>query len=114
MSPPVGAQEQEQLLCIIMEYAEGGTLGDVISAHASRAEPFAEPIVLRWAHQLAGALQHLHSHRVLHRDLKAQNVLLTLTKSKLLLVGSNTPTPSESNGANTTFPLSAVAAPLNL
>ena len=30
MSPPVGAQEQEQLLCIIMEYAEGGTLGDVI------------------------------------------------------------------------------------
>ena len=28
--------------------------------------------------QLVSALQYLHGHRVLHRDLKAQNVMLTL------------------------------------
>ena len=68
----------EPLLCVIMEYAEGGNLADVIAAHGRRSEPFPHHLVLRWFAQLASALRHLHDNRVLHRDLKAQNVFLTL------------------------------------
>jgi serine/threonine protein kinase len=32
----------EQLLCVVMEYAEGGTLHDVVSAHSFRNEPIAQ------------------------------------------------------------------------
>ena len=34
--------------------------------------------LLAWADELSSALGHLHRNRVLHRDLKAQNVFLTL------------------------------------
>ena len=61
-----------------MEYAQGGTLADMVAAHAQRQEPIAAALVLRWLEQTTGALSHLHASRVLHRDLKSQNVLLTL------------------------------------
>ena len=69
---------QQKLLCILMEYAQGGTLADFIWVHAQRKEPISESIVLRWVGQLASALRHLHDNRVLHRDLKTQNIFLTL------------------------------------
>ena len=32
---------------------------------------------LRWAHELASAIAHLHAHRILHRDIKETNVRAT-------------------------------------
>eukprot|EP00966_Prymnesium_polylepis_P306690 7087014-Prymnesium_polylepis.1 len=64
----------KKLLCIVMGYAEGGTLADVISAHAQRQEPIPESLALHWLRQLASALSYLHQTRVLHRDLKSHNV----------------------------------------
>lgn len=46
--------------------------------HAQRAEPIAEALVLRWLRELSSALSYVHAHRVLHRDVKPQNILLTL------------------------------------
>ena len=37
--------EEQHLICIIMEYAEGGNLADVIAEHAGRQEPFAQSLV---------------------------------------------------------------------
>ena len=64
-------------LHLVMEYAEGGTLADHISAQAAAQEAFPSTLVCRWISQLASALEHVHAHRVLHRDLKTQNVFLT-------------------------------------
>ena len=76
---------EERLLCVFMEYAEGGTLADLISAHTQRTDPIAEALVRRWTAQLAGALAHLHCHRILHRDMKTANVLLTLHQAVKLI-----------------------------
>ena len=67
----------EETLSIVMEYCDGGTLAEAISAHAERSEHFATALVATWAKQLGGAVQHVHAHRVLHRDIKTANVFLT-------------------------------------
>jgi serine/threonine protein kinase len=75
----VGFREKFQIskheLCIAMEYAEGGDLQARIKAQ--RAKYFAESQVLDWFVQLCLAVKHLHDRKVLHRDLKTQNIFLT-------------------------------------
>jgi NIMA (never in mitosis gene a)-related kinase 8 len=61
-------------LLIEMEYADGGTLAQLLGP---RQTPLSERAVLHvWA-QLCSALAHMHSRGVLHRDLKTANVFLT-------------------------------------
>ena len=57
-----------------MEYCSGGDLSQAIRA---ATEPFPEWQVLTWFAQIALALQLCHHRRVLHRDMKSQNVYLT-------------------------------------
>lgn len=67
-----------ELLHILMDFCDGGTLADVLTSAKTRTPPAPVPIpdVKRWTHQAASALAHLHEHRILHRDLKPANVLL--------------------------------------
>lgn len=62
-------------LCIVMEFADGGDLSQKIKA--SHNTNFPQDQILDWAIQLALALQHIHSKKILHRDVKTQNVFLT-------------------------------------
>ena len=64
-------------LLIFMEYADGGTLEEKIRRHAVKKVAFKTVRVTCWVSQLSDALQHLHTRRVLHRDLKSANVFLT-------------------------------------
>lgn len=58
---------------MVMEYVEGKPLDRVLKSRGVLPEPEA----LEIARGLAEALQHAWYHKVLHRDLKPQNVLLT-------------------------------------
>lgn len=60
---------------IFMEHAEGGTLANAIQSR--RGYAFETNQAVRWLAQLTAALQHVHSHELLHRDLKTQNVFLS-------------------------------------
>ena len=66
--------EQDGKLCIIMAFADGGDLTGRIKAQKGKLFP--EEQVLDWFCQIALALKHVHDRKILHRDLKAQNIFL--------------------------------------
>ncbi len=69
-------------LCICMEYCDGGDLATQIKA--AKKNLFSENKILHWFVQLALGLHYMHSNKVLHRDLKTQNVFL-LGNGRLVL-----------------------------
>lgn len=58
--------------CLVMEYCEGGTL----RARLDAKQEIALPMQLRWAMQISYGVYQLHRVRIIHRDLKAENILL--------------------------------------
>lgn len=67
----------ERCLCIVMEYADGGDLAGAISRHRTDGRRYHEREAMAVFGQLALALEYVHGRRILHRDLKSQNVFLT-------------------------------------
>ncbi|CAM9332534.1 unnamed protein product [Chrysoparadoxa australica] len=61
-------------LCIIMEYCDAGDLGDRVNK--AKGELLPESKVCNWFVQIALGLHYMHSHRILHRDIKTQNVFI--------------------------------------
>ena len=59
-------------LAIVMEYVEGGSLRDVLRAEGTLAPGVAAGLMVL----VLDALEHAHTHQVLHRDVKPDNVLL--------------------------------------
>ena len=72
----------KESLCIVMEYCDGGDLCDLIKK--ARRSLFSEAKVLHWFVQMALGLHYMHSNRILHRDLKTQNIFL-LGNGRLVL-----------------------------
>ena len=48
--------ERPEMLCIVMEFADGGCLAEVLKAQAKRDVAFASEQVVRWLSQLGSAL----------------------------------------------------------
>jgi hypothetical protein len=69
---------------IVMELIEGGTLAEKVTCIPAPTELE----IVEWARQMASALSYMHGEGVLHRDLKPDNVMLTLTsKIKIIDLG---------------------------
>lgn len=68
---------KDRQLCIVMDYCEGGDLWQHIAACKKKHTSIAEAQVLRWFTQMCLALKYMHEKKVLHRDLKTQNVFLS-------------------------------------
>ena len=64
-------------LNILMEFADRGSLAEVIKTKQATGTLFDEDVVLDWLVQITAALRAMHALSILHRDLKAANVFLT-------------------------------------
>jgi len=65
------------MMCIILEFAEAGTLQNVVQQHRARGLQVPPAAVHIWLYHLASALELLHQSAVLHRDIKLRNIFLT-------------------------------------
>lgn len=71
---------------ILMEYCDGGDLGELLEHAERRQQHLEEQQIVSLMAQVLMGLHHLHhDHRILHRDLKPQNIFLT--KSGMAKIG---------------------------
>jgi predicted Ser/Thr protein kinase len=60
---------------IVMEYCAGGSLDKMLF---DTEEHISDEQKIRWVHEIALGMCHLHKHNIVHRDLAARNILLSL------------------------------------
>ena len=62
---------------LITEFISGGSLTDILHKYmAMYQRPFPEDIVQHIMRQIVSAVQYLHFNRIIHRDLKLDNILV--------------------------------------
>src|SRR5215212_8013099 len=66
-------QSEEGLAFIAMEYVRGTNLKSLLQGDQALTLPFIVEVIA----QVADALDYAHSHRVVHRDVKPANILIT-------------------------------------
>ena len=77
--------EQGADLYIVMEYADGGDLYSHINKVKATGGAMTEDQVINLFTQCAMAIKYMHDRKVIHRDVKPQNVFLT--KSRVVKLG---------------------------
>jgi len=89
---------------ILMEYIDGETLTQCLANHPDYFED--KKNTDKFLHQLLDAVSYLHSHQVLHLDLKPDNILLTRINNDVKLVdlgGCYTDTFTDTQGRTNRF-----------
>jgi serine/threonine protein kinase len=79
----IDSGEHDWLVYYVMSYVEGPTLREWLDHHSQL--PVQETV--RIATDLLGALDHAHSHGIIHRDVKPANVVLSTEGAVLLDFG---------------------------
>ena len=70
----LGCERKETSISIFLEYISGGSIGSCLRKHGK----FEETVVASFTRQILSGLSYLHREGILHRDLKADNILLDL------------------------------------
>eukprot|EP00347_Sterkiella_histriomuscorum_P002185 403369139 len=78
-------ERKTQCLHIIMEFAENGDLFQMIQQQKIKGRYFSEKDLWGYAWQMCLGVLHLHSHDIIHRDIKCMNLLLTDNFQKIKL-----------------------------
>ncbi|KDQ63487.1 hypothetical protein JAAARDRAFT_53694 [Jaapia argillacea MUCL 33604] len=68
----LGFEETPTHLSIFLEYVPGGSIGSCLKKHGK----FDENVTKSFTGQILGGLAYLHSKGILHRDMKADNILV--------------------------------------
>lgn len=66
----------DEFLYIAMDYAEGGSLMNIIVKHKSKNSPIEEKVVWTYFHDLCKGVKFAHDNRIIHRDIKPVNILI--------------------------------------
>ncbi|XP_023179186.1 mitogen-activated protein kinase kinase kinase 13-A isoform X2 [Drosophila hydei] len=68
-----GVSTQSPVFCIIMEYCPYGPLQNILKEE----QVMLPSRLVSWSKQIALGMQYLHSHKIIHRDLKSPNILIS-------------------------------------
>jgi serine/threonine protein kinase len=74
--------EDEEEVGVVMELAQGGSLAELIKAREERGENVGMAELLDMSIQMAEALDYVHGQGIVHRDVKAENVLLASAEGR--------------------------------
>lgn len=67
---------------IIMEYAEGGTLADLIEERRKNSNPYSKDELLSLFRQLVSGMKSINA-KLVHRDIKPENILICNNSCKI-------------------------------
>ena len=68
---------EKNILYIIMEYAELGDLYSLIKHYKKHSKFFSEIDLWKISFEILSGLDYLHSHNIIHRDIKCLNLFIT-------------------------------------
>ncbi|KAH8323964.1 hypothetical protein KR074_002270 [Drosophila pseudoananassae] len=68
-----GVCTQSPVFCIIMEFCPYGPLQNILKEE----QVMLPSRLVSWSKQIAMGMQYLHSHKIIHRDLKSPNILIS-------------------------------------
>ena len=68
---------EEDQLWLVMELCSNGSVTDLVKALIKNGKILDEILIAHILKETVKALQHLHNHHVMHRDVKGHNILIT-------------------------------------
>eukprot|EP00850_Spirogloea_muscicola_P016230 SM000130S27117 [mRNA] locus=s130:206092:211730:- [translate_table: standard] len=68
----LGTDREEEALNIFLEFVPGGSIASLLSKFGS----FTEKVIRMYTRQLLLGLDYLHTHQIMHRDIKGANILV--------------------------------------
>lgn len=69
----LGTHRDDQFLNIYLEYVAGGSIASLLHKYGK----FNETLIRVYTRQILEGLEYFHYHRIIHRDIKGANVLVT-------------------------------------
>lgn len=84
--------------CLVMEFCPYGQLYDAIRS----GKEITPTLLVNWARQIAEGMSYLHIHKIIHRDLKSPNVLISQNET-LKITDFGTWKPLAEKSAKMTF-----------
>ena len=103
---------------VVMEYCNGGSLSDCLKKYG---KPFPQEIIQYFMRQIVNGLKYIHSKRIIHRDIKMDNILIKyknkedlqnfrLLKSEIKIIDFGLATKLGPDGYAYTF----IGSPINM
>lgn len=68
-----GVCTQAPCYCIVMEYCSYGQLYD----HLRNNPTLSPALLVSWSQQIAAGMSYVHSHKIIHRDLKSPKLVFS-------------------------------------
>ena len=78
----IDVDEEDDCFYIVMEYIEGPTLAEYIHSHG----PLSVETAIQFTEQILSGIKHAHDMRIVHRDIKPQNILIDKNKNYKFLI----------------------------